>query len=108
LLTRILSSSKPNHLLNKILTKLATFIYGIETSLLEAQIGYQLATDAILFGTEEEGLQSHANLESMRELSGKGQEISRSVMDNFRDIKQQIYKVRIRIKISVMIAHLSE
>jgi len=66
----------------------------IEASLPEAQIGYQLATDAMtLSGTEEEGQEFHANLESVRDLSGKGQEIARSVMDNFRDIEQQIYKV---------------
>jgi len=70
----------------------------IEASLPEAQIGYQLATDAMaLSGTEDEGQEFHASLESVRDLSGKGQEIARSVMDNFRDIEQQIYKVRTRI-----------
>jgi hypothetical protein len=72
----------------------------IEASLPEAQIGYQLATDAMtLSGTEDEGQEFHASLESVRDLSGKGQEIARSVMDNFRDIEQQIHKVRTRVKI---------
>ena len=74
----------------------------IDASALAAQIGYQLATDAmILSGAEQEGLQSHADLESMRELSGNGQGIARSVMDSFRDIKLQIYKVHDPLEISV-------
>ena len=61
----------------------------------------------ILCGTEEEGRQSYASLESMQELSKNGQEVARSVMDGFRDIEQQIYKVRIRFKILVT-GHLFE
>ena len=67
----------------------------VEASLPGAQIGYQLATDAMtLSGTEDEGQEYHASLESVRDLSGKGQEIAKSIMDNFRDVEQQIYKVR--------------
>jgi len=73
----------------------------IEESVIAARMGYQLATDAmILCGIEEEGRQSHASLESMQELSKNGQGITRSVMDGFRDVGQQISKVRIRFKIS--------
>lgn len=103
LFIRILSSSEPNHLLNKILTKIITFIHMINASALAAQIGYQLATDIMILSVTEEGLQSHANLENMRELSGNGQGIATFVMNGFRDIKQQIYKVRTRNKIFVII-----
>jgi len=76
-------------------------VHMIEASVVAAHIGYQLATDAmILCGIEEEGRQSHASRESMQELSKNGQGITRSVMDGFRDIEQQIYDVRSRIKIS--------
>ena len=68
--------------------------------MLAAQIGYQLSTDAmILCDLEAEGWESSVSLESMRELSVKGQEATRSVVDGFRDIKQQIYKVRIDSKV---------
>ena len=73
----------------------------IDANLLAAQIGHQLATDAMILsgsGTEGEGREFNASLDSMRELSGKGQEIARSVMDNFRDIKREIDKVSSRIK----------
>jgi len=80
----------------------------IEESVIAARIGYQLATDAmILCGAEEEGQQSNASLESMQELSKNGQGIARSVMDGFRDIEQQVYKVRIRLKVSAT-GHLFE
>jgi hypothetical protein len=75
--------------------------------MLAAQMGYQLTTDAmILCDPEEEDWESNVSLESMRELSVKGQETARSVMDNFRDIKQQIYKVHDRLQISVTVADL--
>lgn len=96
---RFLSSSEPNHLLAKILPKIITFIHLIDSSMLAAQMGYQLATDAmILCDPEEEGWESSVSLESMRELSVKGQETARSVTDGFRDVKQQIYKVRNRLR----------
>ena len=96
LLTRLLSSSEPNPLLTKILTKIITFIHLIDSSMLAAQIGYQLTTDAmILCDPEEKDWESDVSLGSMRELSGKGQEISKSVAEGFRDIEQQIYKVPI-------------
>jgi len=80
----------------------------IEASVLAANIGYQLATDAvILCNGEEEGRQSHASLESMQELSRNGQRMARFAVDGFRDIEQQIYKVRIRFKISAT-GHLLE
>ena len=97
-LLEFLSSSEPNHLLTKILAKIITFIHLIDSSMLAAQMGYQLATDAmILCDPEEEGWESNVSLESMRELSVKGQETAKSVIDSFRDIKQQIYKVHDRL-----------
>jgi len=75
--------------------------------MLAAQIGYQLSTDVmILCDLEEEGWESNVSLETMRELSVKGQEATRSVVDGFRDIKQQIYKVHDRLQRSVMMADL--
>ncbi|KIM36254.1 hypothetical protein M413DRAFT_427686, partial [Hebeloma cylindrosporum] len=88
------SSAEPNHLLTKILTKIISFIHLIDSNMLAAQMGYQLATDAmILLDPEEEGWESDVSLESMRELSVKGQETAQSVADGFRDVKQQIYKI---------------
>ena len=110
LLTRILSSSEPNHLLNEILAKIITFVDTIDASVLVAQMGYQLSTDAMILcsGTEEELREFHTRLESMRDISGNGQEISRFIRDGFRDIKQQIYEVRTQIEILVVIAQLFE
>jgi len=62
--------------------------------MLAAQIGYQLTTDAmILCDPEEKDWESDVTLDSMRELSKKGQETAESVAEGFRDIEQQIYKV---------------
>jgi hypothetical protein len=83
------------------LTKIITFIDTIDASVISAQMGYQLATEAMILrcGTDEERREFHACLESIRELAGNGQEISRFIMDDFRDIKQQIHEVRSRIGI---------
>ncbi|KIM36251.1 hypothetical protein M413DRAFT_427683 [Hebeloma cylindrosporum] len=92
--SRMRSSSEPNHLLNKVLTKIIIFIHMIETSAVAARIGYQLAADVIILSEGEvEDREFHESLEIMRELSRSGQAITRSVAEGFRDIKQQIYKI---------------
>jgi hypothetical protein len=78
------------------LTKITTLIHLIDSSMLAAQIGYQLTTDAMIFcDPEEKDWESDVSLESLRELSGKGQQTAKSVAEGFRDIEQQIYKVPI-------------
>ena len=62
--------------------------------MLAAQIGYQLATDAmILCDLEEEGWESNVSPESMRELSANGKEAARFVVNRFRDIKHTRYMI---------------
>jgi predicted nuclease with RNAse H fold len=93
-----------------VLTKIITFIDTINASVIAAQMGHQLAAEAKILccDTEEERREFPACLESMRELSRNGQEISRFIMDGFRDIKQQIYEVRSRIEILIVTAQLFE
>ncbi|KAF9484234.1 hypothetical protein BDN70DRAFT_989692 [Pholiota conissans] len=92
--SRMRSSSEPNPLLTKILNKILGLIGLIDSSMLVAQLGYQLATDiAILYDTEAVDWEADITIETLREIAGKAQSTSQSVMEGFREIRQEVYKI---------------
>lgn len=88
------SSSDENPLLTKILGKISALIRHIDSSMLVTQLGYQLASDALIFSdTETKDWEADVTLDTLREIAGRAQEISAGVMEGFREIKQEVYKV---------------
>ena len=88
------SSSDENPLLTKILGKISALIRHIDSSMLVTQLGYQLASDALIFtDTEAKDWEADVTLDTLREIAGRAQEISVGVMEGFREIKQEVYKV---------------
>jgi len=66
----------------------------IDSSMLNAQLGYHIATDAmIMCDREEADWETDISLDYLRELSARGEKSSREVADGFREISQEVYKV---------------
>jgi hypothetical protein len=62
--------------------------------MLVAQLGYQLATNAMmLYDTEEADWEADVTIDTLRDIAGKAHTTSQSVMEGFREIKQEVYKV---------------
>ena len=65
--------------------------------MLAAQRGYQLAADATILCDPEEAdadWEAGVSLEGLRGTAGEGWERARGVMEGFRDVRQEVYKVR--------------
>ncbi|KDR66473.1 hypothetical protein GALMADRAFT_259268 [Galerina marginata CBS 339.88] len=98
------SSSEPLPLLTKISEKILGLIHLIDSSMLTAQLGYQLATDAmILCDPEETDWDADVSVESLRSISVKGCEMSKAVMEGFRDVNQAVYKIAASTKDNMFI-----
>ncbi|KAF8179845.1 hypothetical protein BJ912DRAFT_981974 [Pholiota molesta] len=88
------SSSDPNPLITRILNKILNLIRLIDSSMLVAQLGYQLATNAMmLYDTEEADWEADVTIDTLRDIAGKAHTTSQSVMEGFREIKQEVYKI---------------
>ncbi|KAF8965767.1 hypothetical protein BDZ97DRAFT_1810888 [Flammula alnicola] len=99
------SSSDPNPVLTKILNKIISLVQLIDSSMLVAQLGYQLTTDAmILCDTEDADWEANVTVDGLRDHSAKAQEISQRVMEGFRDIKQEVYKIAALTKDNMFVA----
>ncbi|KJA21362.1 hypothetical protein HYPSUDRAFT_187632 [Hypholoma sublateritium FD-334 SS-4] len=87
-------SSDENPLLTKILNKISTLIHHIDSSMLVTQLGYQLASDALIFcDTEAKDWEADVTHDTLRDIAGHALEISTGVMEGFREIKQEVYKI---------------
>ncbi|KAF8877453.1 hypothetical protein CPB84DRAFT_1794926, partial [Gymnopilus junonius] len=62
--------------------------------MLAAQMGYQLASDAmIMCDPEETEWEADVSVDSLRGISKDGHETANSVMEGFREVKQEVYKI---------------
>lgn len=62
--------------------------------MLVTQLGYQLASDALIFcDTEAKDWEADVTIDTLRDIASRALEISTGVMEGFREIKQEVYKV---------------
>ena len=90
------SSSEPSALLNKILAKINNLIRKIDNSMLVAQMGYQLATNAMIVCDAESmdwELEGDATRAGLAEQAKAANQMAQGVVETFRDIRQEVYKV---------------
>ncbi|KAH9474526.1 hypothetical protein JR316_0012987 [Psilocybe cubensis] len=97
------SATDPLPILTKISAKIHALIRLIDASMLAAQLGYQLATDAISLcestlivvdselGEWDAGVS--IDIEVLRETCRSGCENAVKVMEGFRDVRQEAYKI---------------
>ncbi|KAJ3516180.1 hypothetical protein NLJ89_g1286 [Agrocybe chaxingu] len=98
------SSSNPSPLLSKIVAKMANLIRLIDASIIASQLGYQLATDAMIMCDPDEGdWEADVSLSVLREVSKKGRDKTKEVADGFREIKQEVYKIAASTKNSKLV-----
>ncbi|KAF5328366.1 hypothetical protein D9619_013245 [Psilocybe cf. subviscida] len=87
------SPSDPSALLNKIVTKINNLIRKIDNSMLVAQMGYQLATNAMIVCDAESmdwELEGDATREGLAEQAKTANQMAQGVVEAFRDIRQEI------------------
>ncbi|PPR05505.1 hypothetical protein CVT26_009009 [Gymnopilus dilepis] len=88
------ASSDPLPLLAKISRTIHHLIALVDASMLAAQRGYQLASDAmILCDPEEADWEADVSVDGLRGTSREGYEKAKSVMEGFRDVRQEVYKI---------------
>ncbi|KAF9558971.1 hypothetical protein CPC08DRAFT_709211 [Agrocybe pediades] len=98
------STNEPNQVLTKVSSKISNFIRLIDVSILSAQCGYQLASDAmVVCDPEETEWDTDVNIESLKAVCNNGETLAKEAADGFRDIKQEIYKIAASTKDSTFI-----
>ncbi|PPQ81372.1 hypothetical protein CVT25_015893 [Psilocybe cyanescens] len=107
------SASDPLPVLTKISTKIHALIRLIDASMLAAQLGYRLATDAMLLcestlividselGEWDAGVS--VDIDMLRETCRSGCENAGKVADGFRDVRQEAYKIAAATKDNMFI-----
>lgn len=84
-------------LVAKIVKRVNAYIHAIDSTMLAAQIGYRLASEAMtlcdLMGEDDFIDEGRDNLDTMKALADEGYENAEKTNVAFREIRQELYKV---------------